>query len=150
MQPVKYTACVSSSASCVRDENGKNGKRKYVQPWMLGLLVMILWLICATGSTEGQTTAEVDSVTVPTSILRRATTVIDSLDTEILLRDIRLAHADSVAAIREEYWRDEVRLQEESRERILDACRDKEEHWALRLVKEPLLWLAIGIYLGAQ
>lgn len=109
---------------------------------------MTLLLTCVTDSTSQTTSAESDSVTVETSLIRRAERRIAQLELELELRDIALAYADSVASIKDEYWRDEVRLVEESRQRMVDACAAQEDNWFERFVKDPRLWFIVGASLG--
>lgn len=115
---------------------------------MIAAIVAMSLLIFATDST-GEPAAP-DSVTVPTEMLRRSVAVIDSLDLEIELRNIRLAHADSVQAIHEEYWQREIRIYQESYERVIKAFERQEDPWYAKILKDHRVWLLIGLFLGLQ
>ena len=144
-------SCAEHTCGCAcsgQSKNERSAKPRRGLKWMLALTAMILLLTFVTDSTGQTTSAESDSVTVPIKLLRRATAAIDSLDREIAIRDIRLAYADSVAQIRDDYWKDEVQLLEESRQRLVDACAAQEDNWFERFVKDPRLWFIVGASLG--
>lgn len=74
----------------------------------------------------------------------------DSLEVEIALRDIRLAYADSTRIAEREYFEEEINIQSEARKRIIKACKESEPSFVERLIKQPVIWLALGVWLGVQ
>ena len=74
----------------------------------------------------------------------------DSLEVEIALRDVRLVYADSTRIAEREYLEEEIRIQRESRERIIKACETSQPSFLDRLVRQPVIWMALGVWLGSQ
>jgi hypothetical protein len=66
-------------------------------------------------------------------------------DLEVALWECRqLARQDSL------YYEDRLQLQEKAHKEILQAYKDERPGWLERLVKQPVVWLAIGMWVGVQ
>lgn len=74
----------------------------------------------------------------------------DSLEVEIALRDVRLVYADSTRIAEREFYEEEIRIQQASRERIIKACETSQPSFLGQLVRQPVIWMALGIWLSAQ
>lgn len=115
------------------------------------LTLTILWLILRPGLVEAQppggtpssTAPTTRTVTVPESLLRRATAKIDSLDLELRWAHNRAVERDSLAASQLTYWRGMWTLSEERAE----AWERRANSWWHK--HESAFWVAVGTLLAA-
>lgn len=56
----------------------------------------------------------------------------------------RLAELDSL------YYEERLELQEEAYDNIIEAYKQEQPGWLERLIKQPVVWLAIGMWVGVQ
>lgn len=138
----------AESESTLRNSSAEPTKsaRRTVSAYVLkgmcaGLIVLALALVprpaCAQPSSEPPVVElsvdEADSVMA----------AIDDL--EVALWECRqLARQDSL------YYEDRLQLQEKAHKEILQAYKDERPGWLERLVKQPVVWLAIGMWVGVQ
>ena len=123
-------------------------RRGYATRRVLGTTLLAVTLVAGTPSpsySNGSnsvvlTTAEADSIIL----------TIDELTLEVGLLQADLyevtagARADSALAA------DKLALARETYETILTAYKDDRDSWLKRLLKQPVLWLALGAWIGVQ
>jgi hypothetical protein len=111
-----------------------------------GLLLMLALLIALALMIPSPTygtasTADPDSVTVPTSVLRRSIAVIDSLDAHI-------AYQDSVIVAQKDYYVELLAIQDEHIKKLREIIDDVQPS-VVKDFLEKLLWGAAGYGLRA-
>jgi hypothetical protein len=74
----------------------------------------------------------------------------DSILATIQGLEIDLWEARELAAQDSAYYEERLRLQEETYERILDAYKEDRPGWLERTLKQPVVWLALGMWIGVQ
>lgn len=116
-------------------------------------LALIMMPILASGqATDAPNfSAESDSVVVLSN--SEADSLLDLIDDQTLhvrlleadLWEAReLARSDSVLAS------EQLKLQEHYYEQIIQAYRDDQDTWVERIVKQPLIWFGLGVWLAGQ
>jgi len=116
-------------------------------------LALIMMPILASGqATDAPNfSAESDSVVVLSN--SEADSLLDLIDDQALhvrlleadLWEAReLARSDSVLAS------EQLKLQEHYYEQIIQAYRDDQDTWVERIVKQPLIWFGLGVWLAGQ
>ena len=76
--------------------------------------------------------------------------LIDDQGLRIALIEIDLQEARRIAASDSTLAADQLRHQERAYEAIIEAYRDDRDNWLERMVKKPIVWLVLGLYLGVQ
>lgn len=74
----------------------------------------------------------------------------DSVLTEILLLKIDLEECAAQARADSLYQEQRLRLQERAYEDMLEAYKEDRPGWVERAIKQPVLWLALGMWIGVQ
>jgi len=116
-------------------------------------LALVMMPILASGqATDAPNfSAESDSVVVLSN--SEADSLLDLIDDQALhvrlleadLWEAReLARSDSVLAS------EQLKLQEHYYEQIIQAYRDDQDTWVERIVKQPLIWFGLGVWLAGQ
>lgn len=110
----------------------------------LVVLLLVLTLVGLTRLSYAQPSSERSDV-VELSVEQADSLLITIKDLEISLWECReLAAQDSLFA------EERLELVEKSYEEILQAYRDDRPGWLERLVKQPVVWLALGMWIGVQ
>lgn len=74
----------------------------------------------------------------------------DSVLTRMRMLEIDLWECESQARADSLHAEERLALRERAYEEIIDAYKDERPGWLERFVKQPVVWLAIGVYLGTQ
>lgn len=123
----------------------KRRMRSGLTSWLLTSAIVPVLLMAGSGSSYcGESVvlapAEADSVIA----------LIDELTLEKRLLEVDLwearavAHSDSVLADAQ------LRLQAQAYETMLQAYKEERDDWMSRLVKQPIVWFALGAWMGIQ
>jgi len=76
--------------------------------------------------------------------------LIDDQGLRIALLEIDVSEARRIAEADSTLAAELLRHQERSYEAIIEAYRDDRDNWLERMVKKPIVWLALGLWLGVQ
>ena len=117
------------------------GRKFLLRVLLAGLLVTATVLPTQTVSAQPSSDEPVVelSVSEADSILK----TIDDLEVE-LWESRALARQDSL------YYEELLRLREQAYNEILQAYKDERPGWLERFVKQPVVWLAIGMWVGVR
>jgi hypothetical protein len=132
-----------------------SGRRSWLKKLILCVLALALLMlpIRARGqATEGPNSSS-ESVPVVELSIAEADSLLDLIDEQglrIALLEIDLQEARRIAASDSTLAADRLRHQERSYEAIIEAYRDDRDNWLERMVKKPIVWLALGLWLGVQ
>jgi hypothetical protein len=133
----------------------RNGWRKLVVK--LTIVVVALAALMLPLQARGQETdasrSSSESVPVVELSIAEADSLLDLIDDQnlrIALLEIDLEEARRIAASDSTLAADRLRHQERSYEAIIEAYRDDRDNWLERMVKKPIVWLALGMWLGVQ
>lgn len=74
----------------------------------------------------------------------------DSVLARIDHLEIDLWECEQRAVLDSLYWQERLDLQEDAYERMLDAYKDERPGWLERLAKQPVVWLALGMWIGVR
>ena len=125
-------------------QNASTRRRDVRSRWKLALAALLLTAIgLAPVASSGQPYSEPPAVELSVGEADSILATIERLEVD-LWECRRLAAADS------SYYADKLELQERAYERMLDAYKDERPNWFERVLKQPVVWLAIGMWIGVQ
>ena len=144
-----------SEPSLKQRRRRRSGWRTFVMTLVIAVMALALLTIPlrARGQgTEGPRSSNESAPVVELSIAE-ADSLLDLIDDQnlrITLIEIDLDEARRIAASDSTLAADRLRHQERSYEAIIEAYRDDRDNWLERMVKKPIVWLVLGLYLGVQ
>jgi len=150
-----------SSESTWQRRLGKPGKTLPESGMRLLLRLLIgviaLSLVIAPTVTAGQTTDALNSSTASGNVVELSNAEADSLldliddqDLRIRLLEVDLWEARAFARNDSTLAARRLELTEQAYERMLDAYKEDRDNWVERLVKQPLVWFGLGVWLAGQ
>lgn len=74
----------------------------------------------------------------------------DSILATIEELEIDLWECERLAAADSAFFEERLDLQERAYEQMLDAYRQDRPSWLERVLKQPVIWLGLGMYIGVQ
>lgn len=119
----------------------RSARRFWLRVVLVALLVSVTGPAMRTSSAQPSSSEPVVelSVSEADSILK----TIDDLEVRVW-ELTALAEQDSI------YHEERLRLRTEAYETMLEAYREERPGWVERIVKQPIIWLTIGMWLGVQ
>lgn len=125
--------------------------------WLIMLLLALMLVVIpvpscshAYANDASPRTARADSVVLSTAQGDSLVLMIDDLNLEVKLAEANLmecradARADSALAA------ERLALAEKTYDEILSAYKKDRDSWLTRLLKQPVIWLAVGTWIGVQ
>lgn len=119
----------------------RGAKQRAVRLMLALLLVTVTVLAIPAAYAQPSSEQPVVELTVAEadSILAR----IDQLEVRVWELN-RLSQLDSL------YYEERLELVSQTYEEIVKAYKDEQPNWLERLAKQPVIWLALGMYIGVQ
>lgn len=129
----------SNASGCV--QSARRGLR------LRSLLVVLLLVLALLGAMT--TPTRCDEPSSPASV-ELSVSEAESLITLIDDLEIERWRLEQKAVIDSLYYEDRLARQEKLYEEIIESYKGERPGWLERLVKQPVVWLAIGMWVGVQ
>lgn len=133
----------------------RGGRRTWLVKLLLGVIALVLTIALTATSVRAIDAPNSSAASEPVVELStaEADSVLDLIDDQelrIRLLEIDLEETRRLAAIDSTLAATRLELTREAYEEIIQAYKDDRDNWLERMAKKPVVWLAIGLYLGVQ
>lgn len=145
MMPPASKSGSGSTCKTKRARRGHCAMRGARGFWLKAALVVLL-----VSATAPQTQTAYAQPSSDEPVVELTVSEADSILATIDDLEVRLWEAQALARQDSLYYEERLALQERAYEEILSAYKADRPGWLERLVKQPVVWLALGMWVGVQ